>query len=405
MLTHLKLITDHAQAELTSEQIAHIQSKTKAMDMPDFQKHNFDIPALEKQLKPYQKYSNIIIIANGGSRTSALAYWQSLKHLRNHKTIEFISSMEPDVIADIRSRYTTTDTLVMPITKSGTNVDVLEPLLQLLDYPILPVTSPEKGVLYDMAKHYGWEIITHPEVGGRFSGRTECGMSPAILMGLDAQKIDAAAVKAYKSLDYQADPEKNIALQAAAICATHEAKGFDEIFMPVYSKAMAGFLPLTIQLLHESTGKNGKGQSLIGDEGPETQHHTNQRFFGGPKNMLGWFITVAEQRNKKLTLNIPKEIQELPLRDGTLKNLHGIPLQDALQFDYEGVVDTATAANIPHMTLEIAKVTEESIGEYLSFFHFYTVYSALLRDQDPFDQPQVEAAKTLSFAKRKAYKI
>ena len=88
------------------------------------------------------------------------------------------------------------------------------------------------------------------------------------------------------------------------------------------------------------------------------------------------------------------------MRDGTVGDLDGIALQDAIRCDYEGVAETATTMKSPHITLQLDKVTAASIGELLSFFHDYTVSSALLRDQDPFDQPEVEAAKTLSFTKR-----
>lgn len=403
MIQHLRLITDNARAALTPEQIEEVRAVVASGELPAFQQHNFNVGELVTMLDPYQKYEHIIILANGGSRTSALAYWQSLKHIRNNKTVEFVATMEPDVIADIRHRYSPQDTLVMPISKSGTNVDVLEPLLQLLDYPVLAVTSPQKGLLYDMAKHYEWDIVPHPEVGGRYSGRTECGLAPAILMGLDAEKIYNAAVSAYESLDYNALNENNIALQAAAICAAHEQKGITEIFMPIYSVALSGWIPLTVQLLHESTGKDGKGQTIFGDQAPESQHHTNQRYFGGRRDVMGFFMTVAQQHNNDMTLRIPEEIRDLPLREGTLADLDGIPLQDALRFDYEGVAENSTRLEIPHMTLEVDAITEESMGEVLSFLHYYTVYSSLLRNQDPFDQPQVEDAKNVSFQKRRAF--
>lgn len=402
MLKHIQLHAEHSQISITPEVITSMQQKMAALELPSFQQHQVDLGLVQSIVKKYLQYENIIIISNGGSRTSALAYWQSLAHLRNTKQVEFLSTMEPDVIARLKAQYSPETTLVMPISKSGTNVDVLEPLLQFLEYPILPVTSPEEGVLYDIAKVYGWDIIPHPEVGGRYSGRSECGFAPAFFMGLDIEKINTAAVRAYESLDYAAPLEQNIAFQAAAMCAQLEQKSIDEIFMPVYSQPLAGFLPLIVQLIHESTGKDGKGQTIFGDEAPESQHHTNQRFFGGQKNVMGWFVTVAKQHNQ-LNTAVPEKIAHLPLREGTMKSLDAIPLSDALRFDYEGVAENATKMNIPHMTIEIDMVNEESVGEFLSFLHYYTVYSALLRDQDPFDQPEVEAAKDISFTKRLEY--
>lgn len=402
-MKYLSLDTAHAGVEPTDQQRATVAAAVENAELPAFHQHSPDIAALKKLLEPYQKFSNIIIIANGGSRTSALAYWQSLAHLRNEKTVEFLATMEPDVITGLKQHYSPEDTVVMPISKSGTNVDVLEPLMQFVeDYTILPVTSPEKGVLYDIARVYEWDIIPHPEVGGRYSGRTECGLAPALLMGLDIDAINAGAVAAYDSIGYGADLTHNIAFEAAAVCAQQEEAGITEIFMPIYSVPVSGFLPLMVQLLHESTGKDGKGQTIFGDQAPESQHHTNQRYFGGRKDVMGWFVTVEEQRSP-LTTVIPEKIANLGLREGTLHDLADIPLTDALRFDYEGVAENSTNRGIPHMTLQISEITPGSMGELLSFLHYYTVYSALLRDQDPFDQPEVEAAKDVSFAKRLDY--
>jgi glucose-6-phosphate isomerase len=400
MSQHLKLHVDHAGFTPSEADMTAFAQKAQTLPLPAFQQHQPDLEALRHQLESYRKYENIIIIANGGSRTSALAYWQSLRHLRNEVHVEFLSTMEPDVIQELKSRYNVTDTIVMPISKSGTNVDVLEPLMHFLEYPVLPVTSPETGVLYDIAQHYGWDIVPHPEVGGRYSGRTECAFAPAMLMGLDVVAINQAAVNAYASFGYGSINAENRAYLAAAICHYHETKGVTEIFAPIYSQSLAGFLPLLVQLIHESTGKDGKGQTIFGDQAPESQHHTNQRFFGGIQNVMGFFMTVRHQRHANIGTTVPEEIRELTLREGSLSALNGHSLQDALRFDYEGVAENATALKIPHMTLEIDEVTPESMGELLSFMHYFTVYSSLLRDQDPFDQPEVEAAKDLSFQKR-----
>jgi glucose-6-phosphate isomerase len=350
-------------------------------------------------LAPYQKYQNIIVIANGGSRTSSLAFVVALSEFCNKKKIEFLSTLDPAVIYNLKKKYSSSNTLIMPISKSGTNVDVLEPLFHFTKYRTLPVTSPNKGVLYEMAKVQGWDIIEHPEVGGRYSARTNCGFAPSSLMGLDVNALNKSMLKAYKSLGYEAKASGNIALKAASTCYQLERKGYNQIFMPVYSRSLSGFLPLIIQLIHESTGKIKKGQTIFGDEAPESQHHTNQRFFGGPKNVIGWFLTLKNPEPKLVT-KVPKKLENLALRNGKLKDISNIPLADALRFDYEGVAQHATRLKIPNITLEIDSISYSSIGELMSFFHFYTVYSALLRNQDPFNQPEVEAAKDSSFKKR-----
>lgn len=406
MAHHITLYTDQSQLNFESTEFLEMKEKIRShvasLENPTFHRTVVDIDALRHQLEPYQKYKNIIIIGNGGSRTSAFAYWQSLRHLRNDKKVEFLSTMEPDVIQELRSLYNPAETLVMPVSKSGTNVDVLEPLMHFLDYTILPVTSSQGSVLYDIAMQYGWDTITHPDVGGRFSGRSQCAFAPALLMGLDVMAINTAAVESYETFGYHNIDHSNSAFIAAAICHNAELQGKTEIFTPIYSQSIAGFLPLLVQLVHESTGKDGKGQTIFGDQAPESQHHTNQRFFDGRKNVMGWCMTVRHQRHASLVTKIPQDIIDLPLREGTLRDLDRHRLQDALRFDYEGVAENATALEIPYFTLEVDEITPESMGELISFFHYFTVYSSLLRDQNPFDQPAVEQAKDISFQKRKS---
>ena len=396
---HLSLDLEHILQPVHEFDHETFLAKLQNLEAPAFQQHQPDVAALIAQLAPFKNITNLIIIANGGSRTSALAYHQSLAHLRNDLNVELLSTMEPDVISTLLAGYSPDTTVVMPISKSGTNIDVIEPLLQFMDFPIVAVTSPQKGVLYEMAQVYDWPIIPHPEVGGRYSGRTECGLAPAYLMGLDIATLNSAAVAAYEQFDYSSSWDANIALQAAVATWLNDKAGYSEIFMPVYSQALAGFLPLWVQLIHESTGKDGLGQTIFGDQAPESQHHTNQRFFGGRKNVMGWFITVERARTQ-LATTVPERIAQLDLRGEPLHKMNGIPLQQAVKYDYEGVAESATQSKIPHMTLQVEHVNEQSVGELLSFMHFYTVYSALLRDQDPFDQPEVEAAKNTSFSKR-----
>ena len=155
-----------------------------------------------------------------------------------------------------------------------------------------------------------------------------------------------------------------------------------------------------VQLLHETTGKGGLGQTIYGDLGPETQHHTNQRFFGGRKNVMGFFVVNEEPFARTIPMvKIPVSLRELPIRDGKLGDLDGVPFGKGLQYDYEGTRDEATAKNIPHLTVRLKDASPFSVGFFLSFLHYFSVYSALLRNQNPFDQPEVEGAKARSFEK------
>lgn len=403
---NLPLSLDFSQALIKPTVTPAMRALLKRQSPPDFTTPRCDLEELSWVLKPYQKYKNVIIIANGGSRTSAMAFIGALGAVKG-KRFEFLSTMDPSLIERLKKDLKPTDSLVMPISKSGTNVDVLEPLSAFWDrYPVLPVTGEKGSVLKEIAEAKGWDTLVHPEVGGRFSGRTTSAYAPALLAGIDVAELDRGARIAYKTYAYDAPMAGNDALKSAIICYELEKKGHTEIFSPVYSSAYGNFLPLMVQLLHESTGKNEQGQTIYGDMGPESQHHTNQRFFGGRRNVMGMFVVVEDLFTRKVpAIKIPSSLKPLILRDGVLGDLDALPFGKGLQFDYEGTRDEATTKKIPHFTITIKDVSPYSVGFFLSFLHYFTVYSALLRNQNPFDQPEVEGAKARSFEKLKGFRV
>jgi hypothetical protein len=73
MLKHLKLDVSNSKLPFTARSLRAIQNKFSKLPKPAFEVNKLNFKSLKKQLQPYQKYKNIIIIANGGSRTSAVA--------------------------------------------------------------------------------------------------------------------------------------------------------------------------------------------------------------------------------------------------------------------------------------------------------------------------------------------
>lgn len=387
---------DYHLPYLPSSTILEKINNIKETNQYSFATHQPDIDNIKKACEPMQKYNNIIIIGNGGSRNNTLAYIESLRDYRNQKNVYFLSTNEPDEIIYLKKKCSKEDTIIIPVSKSGTNVDALIPLTAFWDYPVLAVTGSQNSLLLEIAQQQNWAIYEHPAVGGRFTGRTSCAFVPLTLAGINIDEINNGCQSIYpdcQSLDVQTNP----ALKLAAYHYENDLKGFSEIFFSSYSQKLFGFYQIAVQLIHESTGKGGKGQTIFGDVAPENQHHTGQRFFGGRKNVIGWYLRVEEQDNPLEKISIPTELQNLKLRDGLFGVYQDKTYQETLQYDYQGNQTNALEFKIPHTTMVIDKVTPYSMGELMGFLQYYTVYSALLRDQDPFDQPQVERSKQVAF--------
>lgn len=376
--------------------------KISKQQPPAFHTHQADFPSLEKAVKKYRKYKKLIVIGNGGSRASSLAYTTALRDHIDEKQVAFVNTPEPDYIKWIKARFSPKETLVMPISKSGTNVDSLAPLTAFMDYPIVAVTGLKGSVLYEIASKQMWDVIEHPEIGGRFSGTTNSCYAPLAFLKADLKEIDRGAKDMYAKCAPSVGINQNPALQLAVYFYHFDLHGYDEIYTQAYSTKLAGFLPQVIQVIHESSGKDGKGQTIYGDQGPECQHHTNQRFFGGKKNVIGWYWTVENLDAKKEKIKIPASLKKINLRGSQLGVYDGITYANALKFDYESNLTDATQRGIPHVVLTIDTVSPYTMGEFLGFLNYLAVYSAWLRDQDPFDQPEVERAKEIAFQMAKA---
>lgn len=370
----------------------------KNMPFPSFVLKN----SLEKE-SPYfidklSGFNNVLLIGNGGSVNGAKAYYGSLFP---KKTFEFVTTMEPDFLNSMADKYSPEDTLVLAVSKSGTTVGVLESLLFFMGkgYEIVVITDKE-GSLYKIAKTRGWHTILHPPVGGRFSAGTASGLVPAYIMGFDVDKIKNGLEIAYKKNSPKIGVQDNPSLQLASTLYLLEKQGIHDVFIPVYSAQLCSFLPIIIQLMHESFGKENKGQSFFGDIAPETQHHTNQRLFGGRKNICGLFIHVLNQKDKTTKIVVPNDIKDVFLKGKKLDLLSLNTYEDALRFEYLGTYNDAVNKNIPVIDIAIERVSEKTVGELMGFWKYVAVYSAILRGLNPYDQPMVEGSKEISFNKR-----
>lgn len=389
---NLQITPDAQKYQKELNRIAHSPA-------PSFETNETNLKALEKQLVKFKKYKNVILIANGGSRTSARAFYYGLADFRNKVNFKFVTSPEPRIVNALRKKYAKKDTLILIISHSGSNINNIEPLLLLLDYPVLAITGAQKSPLREMAEKKKWTIIIHPEVEGRFSAITSCALVPALLMGLPASKIISGAKMGYQKYSAKIPLEKNDALNLALRFAELGNKGYGEIFASYYSSSLVSLFPLMTQLIHESYGKGGRGQTIFGDYSPETHHHTTQRFFGGSKNVIGLFMSEAKM-DKDLKIKVPTIFKKIIFRGQELRKLDGISAGQTLQFDKAGALEHCQNYKIPATEVVIDKVTPESFAEMIVFWQYFAVYSAMLRNLNPFDQPEVETAKKISFELR-----
>lgn len=365
-------------------------------ETPEFVKYSPDFDLIKQISNQYQQYPNILIIGHGGSITSFYGIYNALKE-QAKKQAYFLSTVDPDYIWELKKELKPDNTLVIAISKSGETTTQIEALTQFAGYPLLIITG-KNSPLRVIGEKLGAKIVLHPKIGGRFTGLTEVGLLPAGICGLDAASLYKGAHTFYYL--YEKD---NLAWRAAEVLWQLEKKGFVDVFMPFYSHNLFPLSSLIVQLCHESFGKDGKGQTYFAHEAPESQHHTNQRFFGGQKNICGFFTTVENFSHP--TLNVfSAAIHSVQIKGRHLADINKIPLEKAMEFEALGTMEDARISGIPLIHLSVSGFVPEEIGQLLAFWQLYAVYSSVLRNVNPFDQPQVENSKNISFNKRLEYK-
>ena len=368
----------------------------KLPEVPEFVKYLPDFGLMEKTCSQYHQYRNILVIAHGGSVSSSFGFYNALKE-QTKKQMYFLSTVDPDYIYELKQTLKPENTLVVSISKSGETTTQIEMMMQFVDYPTLVITG-KSSPLRALAEKLNFRTILHPPIGGRYTGITEVGLLPAALAGLDPKAFYEGA-KTFYSL-YQHD---NIAWKAASVFYQLEEKGYVDVFMPFYSHNLFAMSNLIVQLCHESFGKGGVGQTYFAHEAPESQHHTNQRFFGGRKNIAGIFTTAENFLHP--TQNIyPPASHSVQIKGHQLFDINKIPLEKDIEFEATATMEDARINSIPVAHLSVANFTAHEIGALTAFWQLYAVYASILRKVDPFDQPQVENSKNISFNKRLAYK-
>jgi len=334
-----------------------------------------------------RKYKKVLIVGNGGSITTSLAFIGTLKFKKRRKA-EIINTNEPSFIKDIKENFSIDNTIVIVISKSGKTSTVIENYYTFKEYDKIIITS-KNSLLENIAKEdkkvkY---IFEHPEVGGRFTGPTIVSYVPLYLLGFNINIINKGFREAY--VKYKRINNDNKALSFAKKLYFLEKKGFNELYFSLYSKYLTSFTNLIIQLFHESICKDGKGQTVYCAEGPESQHHTNQRVFGGRKNIIVGFIQLKDSGNLVIESGRNSIYEEV-------KDINLLNLNDALKYELEGTYRNCVNKDIPAVKITLDNLNELDLGHFVGFLHYLVIYSSQLRGVNPFDQPAVEDSKKIT---------
>jgi transaldolase/glucose-6-phosphate isomerase len=306
-------------------------------------------------------FGHVVVIGMGGSSLCPDVFARTFGHLPGFPQLLVVDSTVPAQIRAIEREIDLRRTLFVVSSKSGTTLEPATLLAHFLDRVrsvlgngagsrFVAITDPGTD-LERLALREGFRKVFHgvPSVGGRFSALSHFGMVPAAAMGVSVPRLlDRAVLMADAcAADRPADQNPGLVLGVALGCAARD--GRDKLTL-VVSPKLAALADWVEQLVAESLGKHGKGVVPVVGEDP-----------GSPR-------TAGEDR-----FYVQVRLATAPS-----------PEQDR-------AVAALEKAGAPVVRIDVGDPAD--LGQEFFRWEIATAVAGAILGVNPFDQPDVEAAK------------
>ncbi len=333
-----------------------------------------DLEALKAFADEARKYEDIVLLGMGGSSLGPEVIGRVLGSAAGHPTLHVLDSSDPGQIAKVAAAIDPARTLFIVSSKSGST---MEPeLLRVFFFDLveraigkgeaggcfLAVTDPGSD-LEKIAREdgFGHVFAGDPEIGGRYSVLSHFGMVPAAAIGVDVPAFLAATRLMVDSCGGDVPPAANPGMRLGAIIGEAARAGRNKLTI-LPSERLRPVGAWLEQLLAESTGKQGKGVVPV-DLEPA----------GEP----------AAYGDDRLFVHLKLEGDE--------------------DSELEARLAALEAAGQP--VVRIALAGRDRIGQEFFRWEIATAVAGAIIGIDPFDQPDVEAAKVKTRLLVEAYEL
>ncbi|GAB4474908.1 MAG: hypothetical protein Kow00124_15390 [Anaerolineae bacterium] len=308
-------------------------------------------------------YTHVLLLGMGGSSLAPEVFFKTLGAAEGYPSLTVLDSTDPGAVLSARKAVDLAHTLFVVSTKSGGTVETLSAFRYFYNQVADQVGRKHAGEhfiaitdagskLEKLAHQHGFRAVflNDPNIGGRYSALSYFGLLPAALIGANVSRLITRAMAAAEACSTDVSAENNPGLWLGAVIAELAKAGRDKLTL-VISEPVASFGDWAEQLVAESTGKEGKGiLPVVGEPllGPEV--YGDDRLF--------------------------------------------VHLQLGDDATYVAALQKLEEAGHPVVRLRLADLYDLGIQMYL--WEFATAAAGHLLGINPFDQPDVEAAKVLA---------
>lgn len=368
------------------------------------------------------EFDDVVVLGIGGSALGTIAlrealapaFWNQLDESERggRPRLHVLDNIDPTTFGPLLDRLDPGRTLFNVVSKSGATAETMAQYMivrgRLQDSlgpddarrRLVFTTDPESGVLRRIAQEEGIVAFPIPTgVGGRFSVLSAVGLLPAALIGIDIRRLlDGAAVMAERCATAELS-DNPAGLFAALQFAAHREAGASMHVVMAYSDRLLPVADWFRQLWAESLGKRYdrsgrevfRGPTPIKALGATDQHSQVQLYIEGPFDKTVTFLSV---RDPHRDVEIPRLYPDVD----ALAYLGGHTLGTLLRAERLATAGALADQGRMNMGLELAELSEQSLGELFMMLQIATVYAGEFYDVDPLDQPGVELGKRLTYA-------
>lgn len=309
-----------------------------------------------------QKFTDAVVLGMGGSSLGPEVLAKTFPKAAGFPKLHVLDSTDPAQIRSLEAAIDVARTVFIVSSKSGgtTEPNALKDYFHArvakaigadkAGHRFIAITDPGSSLDAEAAK-LGYARTFHgdPAIGGRYSILSPFGLVPAATAGIDVTGLLEDALVMVRSCGAQVPPHDNPGVQLGLAMGLAGREGRDKVTI-LASPRIADFGAWAEQLIAESTGKEGKG--LIPIDGEPL----------GGANLYG---------NDRFFIDIRTADEADAAHDEKLRALE--------------------AAG--HPVVRIMMNSIDQIGQEFFRFEIAVAVAGAVLGINPFDQPDVEAAK------------
>ncbi|MGY3488450.1 transaldolase/glucose-6-phosphate isomerase [Bradyrhizobium sp. USDA 4011] len=309
-----------------------------------------------------QNFTDAVVLGMGGSSLGPEVLAQTFPHQSGFPRLHVLDSTDPAQVRAMEEYVDIAKTLFIVSSKSGgtTEPNVMKDYFfdrvakaigkDKAGHRFIAVTDPGSS-LQKVAIRQGFARIFYgdPAIGGRYSVLSPFGLVPAAAAGIDVRSLLGHTLAMVRSCGADVPPQQNPGVQLGLAMGIAGLEGRDKVTI-FASPEVADFGAWAEQLIAESTGKDGKG--LIPIEGEtigDAAVYGNDRFF--------------------------------------------IDLRTEGENDAAHEAKLAALEAAGHPVVRIVMKSIDHIGQEFFRFEIATAVAGAILGINPFNQPDVEAAK------------